>query len=95
MEKLIRAFHDIGPIYILLRPKKRHSADERLKTLLQSRCFSFHTYSDTQMAKIIPIAGNVSEPMLGISATDLELLANTVSIVFHNAATIRFDALLA
>lgn len=41
--------------------------------------------------KIVPIAGDVSEPQLGISESDLSLLIKTVSVVFHSAATVKFD----
>jgi len=41
--------------------------------------------------KIYPIAGDVSEPNLAINESDRRLLADTVQIVFHAAATIRFD----
>lgn len=41
--------------------------------------------------KVYPIAGDVSEPDLAISESDRRLLADTVQIVYHAAATIRFD----
>lgn len=46
------------------------------------------------MAKIVPIAGDVTEPELGISAADRETLIRDVSIVFHSAATVKFDEAL-
>lgn len=44
--------------------------------------------------KVYPIAGDVSEPGLAINESDRRLLANTVQIVYHAAATIRFDEAL-
>lgn len=44
--------------------------------------------------KVYPIAGDVSEPNLAISESDRRLLADTVQIVYHAAATIRFDEAL-
>jgi len=41
--------------------------------------------------KIIPLFGNLSEIRLGISDDDYSLLVSNVSIVFHVAATVRFD----
>lgn len=41
--------------------------------------------------QIVAIAGDCSAPGLGISATDRMTLINEVSIVFHVAATVRFD----
>lgn len=46
------------------------------------------------MNKIHPIAGDVSEPNLALSESDRSLLADTVNIIFHAAATIRFDEIL-
>lgn len=44
--------------------------------------------------KVYPIAGDVSEPNLAISESDRRLLADSVNIVYHGAATIRFDEAL-
>lgn len=40
--------------------------------------------------KVIAIPGDVEDPLLGITPENLKLMSN-VSIVFHSAATIRFD----
>jgi len=37
------------------------------------------------------LTGDCAEIGLGLSATDRQILEETVSIVFHAAATIRFD----
>ncbi|XP_023238988.1 fatty acyl-CoA reductase 1-like [Centruroides sculpturatus] len=44
--------------------------------------------------KLHIISGDLSEPLLGISETDLDLLSSEVSIVYHVAATVRFDEAL-
>lgn len=41
--------------------------------------------------QIVAIAGDCSEPNLGISSQDWATLIQEVSIVFHVAATVRFD----
>lgn len=43
------------------------------------------------LSKIIPIYGDASLPGLGLSASDRKLIINEVSIIFHGAATVRFD----
>jgi len=40
---------------------------------------------------VIPIQGDIASPGLGISESDQEMLANDVSVVFHSAATVKFD----
>ena len=41
--------------------------------------------------KLIAIEGDVTLPGFGISSDDMQLLIDNVSIVFHSAATVRFD----
>lgn len=41
--------------------------------------------------KIIPIAGDITLPYLGISDDDQKILVDEVSIVIHSAATVKFD----
>lgn len=47
------------------------------------------------LAKIVPIRGDVRELRLGISEEDRKTLIEEVSIVYHVAATVRFDETLA
>lgn len=44
-----------------------------------------------ELLKIIPIAGDVTEHELGISEADQNVIIRDVSIVFHSAATVKFD----
>lgn len=94
MEKILRSFPDIATIYILVRQKKELTIDQRVQKLLQSPVFTFCHHSDQQLRKIKAIEGNVTSSDMGISKSDRELLENTVSIVFHAAASIRFDSQL-
>ena len=41
--------------------------------------------------KLIAINGDLTESELGISQSDRETLVNNVNIVYHSAATVRFD----
>jgi thioester reductase-like protein len=50
------------------------------------------TDAATLSRKVVAIAGDVTMTNLGLSAANHQLLADRVSIVFHFAATIRFDA---
>ena len=42
-------------------------------------------------SKVIPVAGDILEPGLGLSDSDIEHLSSEVSLVFHSAATVKFD----
>lgn len=46
------------------------------------------------LTKVVPICGDVTEPELGISTADQKILTDQVSIVFHSAATVKFDEAL-
>lgn len=41
--------------------------------------------------KLIAIEGDLVEPNLGISEQDRKTLIKNVNVVFHSAATVRFD----
>jgi fatty acyl-CoA reductase len=47
--------------------------------------------SATLSRKVVGISGDVTMPDLGLSASNRQLLTDRVSIVFHVAATVRFD----
>jgi len=42
-------------------------------------------------SKVVPVAGDILEPGLGLSDSDIEHLSTEVSLVFHSAATVKFD----
>lgn len=44
-----------------------------------------------ELSKVIPICGDITMHQLGISESDQALLCRYVSIVFHSAATVKFD----
>lgn len=44
-----------------------------------------------QLSKVLPICGDITLPGLGISKADMDMLIHDVSIVFHSAATVKFD----
>jgi len=48
--------------------------------------------SPEALEKIVPITGNISEPGLGMGQEDTKLVKENVSVVFHLAATVKFNA---
>ena len=74
-----------------MRSKGGKTADERLKELLNSAVFERARNEQPQaFSKIVAIAGDCQELGLAISNNDLEKLKN-VNLVFHAAASVRFD----
>lgn len=43
------------------------------------------------LSKVFPVKGDVSQPGLGLSNEDRTMLIQRVNVVFHGAATVRFD----
>lgn len=91
IEKLLRSCPEVKTIYILMRPKKGQSINERLKFLCDQVVFDALKVMDPNfMDKIVAIEGDVSELGLGMSEQDKALMKN-VSIIYHSAASVRFD----
>lgn len=47
-----------------------------------------------KLNKLVPICGDITMPELGLNSTDQKILEDNVSIVFHSAATVKFDEAL-
>lgn len=92
IEKLLRSCPGIKNIYLLIRPKKGLEINTRLTEILNSQLFDkLRRERPNDLSKIIPIRGDITSEELGISENDQLLLNQTVSIVFHSAATVKFD----
>ncbi|XP_070495781.1 putative fatty acyl-CoA reductase CG5065 [Chironomus tepperi] len=91
IEKLLRSCPDIKTIYILLRPKKGQSVNERLRSLCDQVVFdALRVCNPNFMDKLVAVKGDVSELGLGLSEFDKTLMKD-VTIVYHSAASVRFD----
>ncbi|CAG2166102.1 unnamed protein product, partial [Oppiella nova] len=92
VEKLLRSCSDVKNIYVLLRTKKGLNARSRLDELLNTKIFEkIRDENPKALNKIVAIQGDITLNSLGISESDLNLLSSDVSIVFHSAATVKFD----
>ncbi|XP_020291375.1 putative fatty acyl-CoA reductase CG5065 [Pseudomyrmex gracilis] len=95
VEKLLRSCPGIKNIYLLMRPKRGQDVQQRLQELLNAPLFEkLQRDSPGELSKIIPVAGDITEAELGISPADQEMLIRSVSVVFHSAATVKFDEAL-
>ncbi|XP_067640608.1 fatty acyl-CoA reductase 1 [Eurosta solidaginis] len=90
IEKLLRSC-DVAKIFVLLRTKKNISIEHRLEKMKRAKIFKVLRASKPHMLdRLVPIPGDAALPNLGISSEHIILMQN-VSIVFHCAATVRFD----
>lgn len=95
VEKLLRSCPGVKNIYLLMRPKRGQEVAARLQDLLNAPLFSrLREERPEDLQKIVPICGDITLPELGISPFDQQHLAQTVSVVFHSAATVKFDEAL-
>lgn len=91
IEKLLRSCPGINKIFVLIRPKKGANASERLDKLKEESVFIRLRQENPKMLnKLVPIGGDVSSLQLGLSKESIKLMEN-VSIIFHSAASVRFD----
>ncbi|XP_047097893.1 fatty acyl-CoA reductase 1-like [Schistocerca piceifrons] len=93
LEKLLRSCPGVSTVYVLVRDKKGVPLRERLRSHLEKPIFSNARQAcPDYLRKVVPIAGDCTQPGLGISPADATMLTSKVSVVFHVAATVRFDA---
>lgn len=90
--KLIETCPNIEKIYVLLRSKNDLSAQKRLIQLLKGKPFNFKYQFTDLLQKIVAIESDITEVGLGLSQSDRTLLEEKVNIVFHSAASVKFDA---
>lgn len=91
IEKLLRSCPDLKRIFILIREKKSKTILERLEELKKIPVFDrLHSECPHTLDKLVPINGDVTALGLGISQEDLDLMSD-VSVIFHSAASVRFD----
>ncbi|XP_043919500.1 fatty acyl-CoA reductase 1-like [Protopterus annectens] len=95
LEKLLRSCPTVNAVYILVRPKAGQTPRQRVDEMVI--CKLFDRLRDEQPdfeKKIIAVSGELTHPDLGLSKMDQETLAECIHVVFHCAATVRFDELL-
>lgn len=77
-----------------MRPKKGREVVERVEDLLRSELFDRLKKLPggfKQLEKVYPLKGDITKPLFGLSQENINLLASRVSILFHSAATVKFE----
>ncbi|XP_046742826.1 fatty acyl-CoA reductase 1-like [Diprion similis] len=92
IEKLLRSCPAVEEIFLLMRPKKNSTIDDRLRQMLALPLYDKLRETDPSVfEKLIPVIGDVTEEGLGLPPVERKVLIEKVSIVFHVAANVRFD----
>lgn len=90
VEKFLRDV-PFGKIYLLMRPKKGVSAEERLKQILNNPIIKALNLNEAEtVQKFVVISGDIEQEKLGISGDQIELLRSQVHVVIHCAASLDF-----
>ncbi|XP_036152594.1 fatty acyl-CoA reductase 2 isoform X2 [Myotis myotis] len=92
MEKLFRTSPDLKVIYILVRPKAGQTLQQRVIQILNSKLFEkVKEVCPNVQEKIRAVYADLNQNDLAISKGDMQELLSCTNIVFHCAATVRFD----
>lgn len=93
IEKLLYSIPEIDTIYILMRPKRGKSVQQRISDILKLPIFDrIRKENPIVLKKLKPIQGDVLFDDLGISSVDLDMIKNEISIIYHFAATLKLEA---
>ncbi|CAH1114013.1 unnamed protein product [Psylliodes chrysocephalus] len=92
VEKLLRSSSGIKNIYVLIRPKHGKSPQDRMSDATDDPLFdTIRKENSAALNKIIPIIGDIEKVNFGLSERDKAEIIENVTIIFHCAASIRFD----
>ncbi|KAJ8982561.1 hypothetical protein NQ317_005032 [Molorchus minor] len=93
IEKLLRSCGGVKKIILLIRDKKGKTPQERIRETMNLPLFDLlkKVKGPDVINKVEAVAGDCMLPDLGISEADREKIRNETDIIFHCAATIRFD----
>eukprot|EP01129_Flabellula_baltica_P006309 TRINITY_DN234_c0_g1_i1.p1 TRINITY_DN234_c0_g1~~TRINITY_DN234_c0_g1_i1.p1 ORF type:complete len:464 (-),score=64.51 TRINITY_DN234_c0_g1_i1:37-1428(-) len=80
-------------IYLLIRPKKDMTPQQRFeRMLMDSPLFEDHFIDTPELFdRIKVVAGDVGKENLGLSSDDYNEISNTCTCILHLAATVNFD----
>jgi thioester reductase-like protein len=73
-------------IYCLLRSTNADEGKRRLQRTLES----YALWDERLSSRITPVVGDLSEPLLGLSAPQFRMLANTIDSIYHSGALVNW-----
>lgn len=92
LEKLLRACPKLKHIYILIREKKGKEREKRFQEVFDVPIFDLLKRKRPNFqSKVSMVSGDCVLPDLGLDEATIAKLIDEVDVVFHCAATVRFD----
>ncbi|XP_044764593.1 fatty acyl-CoA reductase 1-like [Coccinella septempunctata] len=93
IEKLLRACPKVKQVVALVRTKKGKNPEQRMEEILNGPLFETlrKKWGPDHLNKVVAIEGDITKRNLNLCSEDKAWLCEEVEIVFHCAATVRFD----
>lgn len=92
--KFIKSCPNVQRIYLLLRCGRNTQKHEKLKSIINSRCFDGlkkeigeEQFMDFVMEKFVPLNGDLIHEGLDLSPEDRDLIVENVQIIINNASS--------
>ncbi|MBW4619912.1 MAG: thioester reductase domain-containing protein [Cyanosarcina radialis HA8281-LM2] len=73
-------------IYCLVRAANLAEGKKRIQKNLET----YGIWQKKLNSRIIPVIGELSQPLLGLSAEQFQQMANTIDVIYHNGALVNF-----
>lgn len=94
IEKLLHSCPEVDKIYLLIRAAKGKSGHERMIDMVSKKPFTIRLTKEFVLSKLVAIESDIAEPNLNLTESDCRSLIKNVSLIFHVAASVKFDATL-
>ncbi|KAG5199582.1 hypothetical protein MJG53_010414 [Ovis ammon polii x Ovis aries] len=92
LEKLLRSCPKVNSVYVLVRQKAGQTPQERVEEVISCKLFDrLRDENPDFREKIIAINSELTRPKLALSEEDKEIIIDSTNIIFHCAATVRFN----
>ncbi|MGH0143251.1 UNVERIFIED_CONTAM: hypothetical protein FKN15_040281 [Acipenser sinensis] len=92
LEKLLRSCPKVKAVYVLVRQKAGQAPKARIEEMVICKLFDrLREEQPDFKEKIIAVNSDLTQLELDLSKEDQEKLADCIQIVFHCAATVRFN----
>ncbi|AFY35840.1 amino acid adenylation domain-containing protein [Calothrix sp. PCC 7507] len=72
-------------VYCLVRANSLEAASERLRKSLES----YEIWQDSFGSRIVPVLGDLSQPLLGLSEAQFRELADRIELIYHSGAYVN------
>ncbi|CAK1546452.1 unnamed protein product [Leptosia nina] len=92
VEKLLRSCPGVENLYLLVRQKRGKDIYTRIEEIFEDPMFNLLKKEVPKFRhKIVVIPADCESPGLGLTIHDRQVIVEKVHVIFHSAATVKFD----